>query len=258
MPIREMRKRGWLPSDDTDLIAAVKSFWNISELSFDFLETQAQPCYRKSEASANFNPYYAFVWLQKVKNDISKINLSSYSKEKLEKLAEQIPSLSYDKQGLEKFIDNLKECGVHFLHLQHLEDTYIDGAAFYHKENPVIVYTARYDRTDNFWFTITHEIIHVLKHISKDGKPIFDNMEDIDYSDKIEQEANRLCSKILREEAILSFFEDITRISATHINQCSIHLEISPAIIVGCLHHHKVLPFKSMRKFLLTVKDQLK
>jgi len=256
MPIREMRKKGWIPDDEKSLIETVKSFWGISELSFEFLEKQAKTCYRKSEAFANFNPYFAFAWLQKAKNDLSQITLN-YSQDKLEELAKQIPELSYDRKGIEKFIHNLNDCGVQFLCLPHLEDTYIDGAAFYHNENPVIVYTARYDRTDNFWFTVTHEIVHVLKHISKDGSPIFDNMEDTS-SNETEKEADRLSAKILKEEDILSFFKDITRISATHINQCSINLKISPAIIVGCLHHHKVLPFKSMRKFLLPVKDQLK
>jgi HTH-type transcriptional regulator/antitoxin HigA len=257
MPIREMRKKGWLPSEENNLIKAVKSFWNISNLSFDFLREESQTCYRKSEASANFNQYAAFVWLQKVKNDISTKVAPSYSQDKLEKLAKQIPNLSYDKQGIEKFINNLNECGVYFLHLQHLEDTYIDGAAFYYKENPVIVYTARYDRADNFWFTMTHEIIHVLKHISKDGQPIFDNMEEPS-SNEIAKEADRLSSQILKEEEILNFFENKARISAIQINQCSEELKISPAIIVGCLHHHKILSFRSMRKFLLPIKDTLK
>jgi len=257
MPIREMRKKRWLPSEENNLIKAVKSFWNISDLSFNFLSEVPQPCYRKSEASANFNQYAAFVWLQKVKNDISKKTIPTYSKDKLEKLAEQISSLSYDKQGIEKFINNLNECGIHFLYLQHLEDTYIDGAAFYYEENPVIVYTARYDRTDNFWFTMTHEIIHVLKqHIIKDGPAIFDNMEEPS-SNETEKEADSLSSKILKEEEILSFFKNTTRISAIHINQCSEELKISPAIIVGCLHHHEILSFRSMRKYLLPIKNQL-
>ena len=42
-----------------------------------------------------------------------------------------------------------------------------DGACFFQEDNPVIVYTGRYDRVDNFWFTLAHEIAHVLLHLDK-------------------------------------------------------------------------------------------
>ncbi|MDA3832363.1 MAG: hypothetical protein PF495_03105, partial [Spirochaetales bacterium] len=64
MPIRELRKMVDLPRKTDDLVMAVKEFWDIEELDFGFLESEAQACFRKSEAYKNFNPYYALSWLQ--------------------------------------------------------------------------------------------------------------------------------------------------------------------------------------------------
>jgi hypothetical protein len=39
---------------------------------------------------------------------------------------------------------------------------------------PVIGLTLRHDRLDNFWFTLFHEIGHVLKHLSPENPAILD------------------------------------------------------------------------------------
>ena len=40
----------------------------------------------------------------------------------------------------------------------------IDGAAFLVDEIPVIGMTLRLDAVDNFWFTLLHEVAHVILH----------------------------------------------------------------------------------------------
>ena len=154
-------------------------------------------------------------------------------------LAKEIPNYSRNVTGAKKFISKLKDVGVKFLQLPHLEKTYVDGATFMDKRNPVIVYTARHNRIDNFWFTVTHEIAHALKHLKSGDTVIFDNMDDIDAESRLEQEANDFSSKILKNKEILEFFEGVRRKSKIKILECSSMLEISTAIVVGCLHHHK-------------------
>ena len=38
---------------------------------------------------------------------------------------------------------------------------------------PVIGLTLRYDRIDNFWFTLLHELAHVGRHLSEDSDDWF-------------------------------------------------------------------------------------
>lgn len=250
MPIRDMRNKGWLPKDDNKLIAAIKCFWNIKELKFDFIDQKAAACFRKSDKFNHFNPFYAVTWLRKAEAEAAKETTNSYSPEKLLELANSIPILSTQSDGLELFIKKLNDAGVCFLRIPHLEKTYIDGASFLYKQNPVIAYTARHNRIDNFWFTITHEIAHVLKHLSRSNPTIIDNMDELDTENQQEIEADNFSSQILKTEKILTFFEGMQRISKARIKECANKLNIAQAIIVGCLQHHKIMPYSSMRELL--------
>ncbi|NCB47578.1 helix-turn-helix domain-containing protein, partial [bacterium] len=50
MPVRDMQKKGWLPKKKEELFEAVKKFWTIKDLDFNFLEVRVNACFRKSEA----------------------------------------------------------------------------------------------------------------------------------------------------------------------------------------------------------------
>jgi HTH-type transcriptional regulator/antitoxin HigA len=177
----------------------------------------------------------------------------NYNSRQLKKLASQIPEFSLKKNGIKKFIDELKLAGVKFLFLQHLEKTYTDGAAFYSGKNPAIIYTARYNRDDNFWFTIIHEIGHILKHLSKEKKEFIDCLDNIDQTNSFEKEANNYAENILKAEEIINYFRNSQRITKTKIRSCSEKLKISRRIIVGVLHYNKTLPYSSMREIFSEV-----
>jgi HTH-type transcriptional regulator/antitoxin HigA len=58
----------------------------------------------------------------------------------------------------------LMECGVRFVVVESLTSAKIDGVCFWLNErSPVIAISLRYDRIDNFWFVLRHEIEHVLQ-----------------------------------------------------------------------------------------------
>jgi HTH-type transcriptional regulator / antitoxin HigA len=58
----------------------------------------------------------------------------------------------------------LAEAGVRFLIVETLPGAKIDGVCFWlNDKSPVIAMTLRFDRIDNFWFVLRHEIEHVLQ-----------------------------------------------------------------------------------------------
>jgi len=60
----------------------------------------------------------------------------------------------------------LNKSGIHLITERHLPKTYLDGAAFWSREErPVVAMTLRHDRLDNFWFTLCHELAHVSLHL---------------------------------------------------------------------------------------------
>jgi hypothetical protein len=64
---------------------------------------------------------------------------------------------------------------------------------------PVIGMTLRYDRLDNFWFCLLHELTHVARHLASDGEPLF--VDDFDLrtkdDDDLEREADEWADNAL-------------------------------------------------------------
>ncbi len=258
MPVRELRKYIDLPRRTDDLIAAVKSFWDIDELNFAFLETQAQVCFRKSEAYRNFNPYYALTWLQLARNSLTGHRpKATYAPDRLMALAEKICDYTIQSNGIHAFIKQLNRCGVVFLHLDHFQQTYVDGASFFDNGKPVIIYTARYNRNDNFWFTMAHELGHVLLHADDQESFFIDSLDHLDLSNKREKEADAFAEKRLRSSEILESFHGVKRPTVVRIKSVAQKLGLHPAVIAGSLQHHGQASWSSFHELKEGVKADL-
>jgi HTH-type transcriptional regulator/antitoxin HigA len=239
MPVNDMIKKGWLnPFEDlNDLKKQVLEFWGWKKLDFSVLDKQLPCLTRKSEAFNQFNASYALTWYHKACNVAADIKVSKYNPEKLITLYEDLHSYTIKADGINLFIQELNKAGVIFFVLPHLLKTYLDGAAFHSGENPVIVYTGRYHRIDNFWFTVAHEIAHILRHLNDKTPFILDDLKN-GVIDKLEKEANELASKHLNHNEISSFLEPYTGyLTTSKVEECAEKYEIHPSIIVGKLAH---------------------
>lgn len=262
MPIAEMVRKNWINpwnKNLSQLLKIVRRFWDINNNDLSFMDKLLNPvnmpAFRKSTAfSERFNPYYALTWYQMAKKCAKVYKASVYNRTKLQALANQIGECSYYEDGIEDFINKLNICGVKFFVLSHLEHTYVDGASFWDGNNPVVVWTARYKREDNFWWTIAHEISHIILHLRSKEASFIDS-EQADGGQK-EDEANAFAASAIKRDEILT---EIGRGQVTHakVDKCADRLKISPAVIVGQLHHLEVLPQKYLRRMLLNATDYI-
>ena len=85
--------------------------------------------------------------------------------------------LSIKPDGPAAAIRALAEAGIPVVIQPHLQKTFLDGAAFLMNNGiPVIGLTLRYDRIDNFWFTLAHELAHIALHIRRPEQAFYDDL----------------------------------------------------------------------------------
>ena len=77
------------------------------------------------------------------------------------------------------------------------------GAALLLEDStPAVGLTLRYDRIDNFWFCLLHELAHIVLHLGKENQNLFVDDMDIRVSgigkqNDIENEADSLATESL-------------------------------------------------------------
>jgi HTH-type transcriptional regulator/antitoxin HigA len=249
MPIAEMVKRRWIRPWNRDvnvLVGNVKKFWGIDKVEFSFMEEQLLPVFRKS-AAVRFNQYFALCWYQMAKRCAKFYRVGRYDRRGLARLTRDFAAYSYHADGIQDFLKALNQVGVKFFVLPHLLKTYTDGAAFWDNGNPVAVWTGRYKREDSFWFTLAHEIAHIVLHL-KDRDSFFIDCEKSE-SDEKENQANAFAASTIKRDEILTALGS-GPITHSKVTKCSEELGISPAVIVGQLHHLGRLPQNHLRRLI--------
>lgn len=87
--------------------------------------------------------------------------------------------------------------GVVFLWEDPIPSMKLDGAVFSLSSGQIVIaLSLRYARLDHFWFTLMHELAHVVLHADQLDKPILDDF-DVASESLIEQQADRLASDSL-------------------------------------------------------------
>lgn len=266
MPVLEMKKKKWIDCGKTaeSQVKAYNDFWGQRNTDFSVYQHNKLPfCARQSKNDENFTTYYSITWFQKAKCEARKIKAVPYSKEKLQILAGKISEYTLLSDGVNLFINELYRCGVKFFILSHLSKTFLDGASFFDNKNPVIVYTSRYNRVDNFWWTIAHEIAHILLHLKDENDCFLDNLDDKTSTSVKEKEADRFTSKLFFVDQILNKAEPYKNyFTESRLKEIAGSLNLDCSVVLGILQHNGTIDFRTLpgyRKTVLNlISDQFK
>lgn len=149
----------------------------------------------------------------------------------------ELARLSWSAQGPKLAQEFLLHLGVKLVIEPHFGKTYLDGAAMMSKSDyPVIGMTLRYDRLDNFWFTLMHELAHVALHLKSDTTAFFDDTDSAE-KDDCEHEADSAAAEALIEKSIWSKAKVRQSKSERDCKSLARELKINPAIVAGRIRH---------------------
>jgi HTH-type transcriptional regulator/antitoxin HigA len=189
--------------------------------------------------NAKLNRYALLGWSLQVLREASEIgtpqrfNADSLS----DRFIETLVALSVLDDGPRHARDYLNKAGVVLVVLQHLAHTYLDGAVFLRKGgSPVIALTLRYDRLDNFWFVLLHEIGHLkLGHLSAERSWIADDLDLPDSDSLKERGADDFAAKALLPEDF--DLDKREALSAAEVVDYARSHGVHPALVAGRIQH---------------------
>lgn len=232
-PLKEMIKKKWLNiKHKTSPVEAVQNF---------FLESAGSQyvtaLHRKKFHGGNTpNEYALLAWQARVLN-----------KARIEYGLGSMPDFHLDDSWLPELValSTLEDSPVHVKELlaskgiiliieEHLKGTYLDGAAMLLETgHPVVALTLRYDRLDNFWFVLMHELGHVFLHLFDSLNMDFFDEENGNEEDELEKEADLFALDTLISsndwDMCLSRFSS----SQSNVEMDAMNLAIHPSIIAG-------------------------
>ena len=157
----------------------------------------------------------------------------------------QVARLSWSEDGPSLAREFLEKHGIPLIVVPHLPKTYLDGAALKLDDGtPVVALTLRYDRVDNFWFCLLHELAHVGRHMENDGDTAFVDDLTLRNVTGVHEDPKELQADEWAEEALIP--RKIWETSAVCVQPTPMSvinlanaLQIHPAIVAGKVRHEQ-------------------
>lgn len=237
-PLREMVKKGWISATTEEIQK------NPKRVVERFLKplSGTKPAFallRRSfhqRSAANMDQTALQAWLARVLMESEKKppSMTYLSPKKPLDFCREVARLSQFRRGPILAQEFLSNNGVSLIIAPHLSRTFLDGAAMLHPEGwAVIGMTIRFDRIDNFWHTLLHEISHLCLHVSNEFDTFFDDMEIETGIGFTEKEADRLARNALIPRGIWQRSDAFLKRTSEAIEELSQILRINPGIIAG-------------------------
>ena len=128
----------------------------------------------------------------------------------------------------------LADAGVALVLCPHLPGTYAHGATFWlGRDKAVVMMTLRYKWADVFWFSLFHELGHILLH---NRQTVILEGDNADPEQKaVEEEANRFAADTLIPTKPYGAFVEARRFFTEDIERFARQVGISTGILVGRL-----------------------
>jgi HTH-type transcriptional regulator/antitoxin HigA len=240
-----MMKRGWIPANRVDALERPQM------LIDHFLTPVGDPhsilaLYRKSTIVRTARPpdqYALLAWTVRILTRAVEAGSRLRKKPAIvdSNFMREVTKLSWFEEGPRLAKEFLEKHGIAVIIEPHLPKTYLDGASMLvpREKTPVIGMSLRYDRIDNFWYCLMHELAHISKHLSNDNQVFYDDLDVDKPGDPREIEADELAGESLIPRAAWDTSPAKAVRSPQAVERLAKELRINPAIVAGRIRYER-------------------
>jgi HTH-type transcriptional regulator/antitoxin HigA len=231
--------------DRIEKIRELHGFFGVAALS-NLRDVRAYNSAFRCSRRGNASPYALAAWLRCAELIAEEVSTKSFDKERL---CINIPLIrEFTLVSPDKFIPQLKEllakCGVVLILMPHFPKTYAHGATFWpSQDRAVIMMSTRGSWADIFWFSLFHEIGHIVLH--NKGQTFIDATPVDSSLQNQETEADCFAEDNLIPRQEYQKFVDQSKFAPQSIKDFAEQFMLSPGIVVGRLQHDGYLPQNS-------------
>ena len=230
--------------DNEHKIRELHRFYGVSSLA-NLPGIKAYEASFRGGAAREASSYALAAWLRCAELRAAEVHIDPFDKGKLREALGEIRVLSKKKPA--EFMPELErllaECGVVLILLPHFQKTYAHGAIFWlGPDKAVLLMSIRGKRADIFWFSLFHEIGHILLHQKKtyiDGGSILPELA------RQEKEADEFATNSLIEAESFDKFVRKGDFGEAAVKALAREVGISEGIVVGRLQHEGFLGYDS-------------
>ncbi len=242
-PYLELIKREIVEAT-TNKIKRVENLWKFYGVNSLTVVQQTEAVAFRKRNGKNIKSEHIAAWLRCGEIEAKQKNPPPFSATKLKESLDILKgySLLNPSEYSEKIIELLFQCGVVVSYIRHFKGTGTNGAVRWIGDIPVIQLSLLGACADTFWFTLFHEIGHLLLHGKKDKFVEFEKRGSIlpEIANQ-ENEADNFANDSLISKNQYNDFLNGNNFTHSAIKEFSNKLGIHHGILAGRLcHDHKV------------------
>lgn len=242
-PYAEMVSKGWIEktTDRVQKVINLCKYFEVVVLSLLQTDSFYQKAACRKLLHTEKSDIVFLVWLQRVRVESRRKEAGEINIKLLKENLSEIRAMTTHNPSLFcKSLDSLlSSCGIALLYIPQIKSSGMHGVTFLEGNKIVIGMTTRCKDADRFWFSLFHEIGHIISgHIYKtDGT-----------TDADEKEADLFAQNTLIPSDVYSIFLTKTDFTKFSIINFAKKIGIDPGIVLGRLQNDGYLNFSSFKE----------
>ncbi len=233
-PYSEMMKLGWVPklTDKRERADALLRFFSVATLK----KVEHVATWRRAKLRS-VSDHALAAWLRRGEIEARAIPTGPFEETKAKELVLGLRDTTRQRpeQFHPKLVEALAAVGIALVCVPHLPRTGAHGATRWAGGRAIVQLSVRYRWADIFWFTLFHELGHVLRHGRRELFVDFSGQAD---NDAQEEEANRFAAAhLIPEQEYRRFVAGRRLLGAADVQSFADQIGVQAGVVVGRLQH---------------------